>query len=317
MGKGKFFRLIQGIIGLGTAGCKILKNLKEERNDIIAYGISFDEEDLRGLDNSILIKADLKDFRSIYRLRGIAKRQLKDLDFNLSFAFIVSGLGGKVGSSLSPLICEKFRSKGVPSIFIGMMPFKFERNKHFLSGRTLEYIRRLCNGVILIDNDELLDLYPNLTLQEAYSLSNRYISSALSLLLDPNKEGWSIRKLFLREGYTLLTLAEESPLEESLEEALRKLYSKADIREVKDILALFKGKLSLRDLEEIYSILNNQGEADIFVAYDKKGIKTLLLANGLTKTKFSYYDPLQTLDQIDPDYEYSIGLGEINLSYIE
>ncbi|GBC75792.1 Cell division protein FtsZ [archaeon HR06] len=309
--------MIQGVIGLGTAGCKILKALKEERKDIITYGISFDEEDLKGLDNTILIKTNLKDFKSIYKLRGIAKKQLKNLDFNLSFAFIVSGLGGKVGSSLSPLVCEKFRSKGIPSIFIGMMPFKFEKSKHFLSGRTLEYIRRLCNGIILIDNDELLDLYPNLTLQEAYSLSNRYITSALSLLLDPNKEGWNLRKLFLREGYTLLTLAEEDSLEGSLEEALKKLYSKADIKEIKDILALFKGKISLRDLEEIYSILSNQGEANIFVAYDNKVIKTLLLANGLTKTKFSYYDPLQTLDQIDPDYEYSIGLDEINLSYIE
>ncbi|MEM4311320.1 MAG: hypothetical protein QXX95_02925 [Nitrososphaerales archaeon] len=319
------------LVGLTSGGCRVLKDLSRVcgKNSKCIY-ISFDEEDLPTKEGSLLLKANLKDFNSIYKLRGKAKHQLSKLDDLIegsSFVIVINGLGCKTGSALAPLICERIKAKGIMSLFIGLMPFKFEKNKHFLAGRTLEYIRKLCDGVILIDNDELLDLYPNHTLEEAYSLANKTVTSLLSMLLHANEYGFTLRKLFTQvsQGYTILSLADSKErVEDAIEEVLSRAWSQVNLSKANGLTALLKGKVTLKQLEEIVNILRVQGddfELNTFVSSDNSaGIRAALVVSGLSYTKFNNYDPLLTLNQLDAEFEYNMNNsaeGISNLTNIE
>jgi cell division GTPase FtsZ len=175
------------VICIGSAGCKIGSQLSKESKllEHFVY-ISCDDHDIASITKGerILIDLGTRAKTSPYELRGLVSEklpQIRQLISDSDIVFVISGLGGTVGSSIAPVVLRECDQKGAVSVAIMVMPYNFEKSKHFFAGSALRQVRKYASGVIVIDNDELLQ--EDLPLIDAYALINQRISLALNKLL--------------------------------------------------------------------------------------------------------------------------------------
>lgn len=92
--------------------------------------------------------------------------------------FVAAGLGGGTGTGGAPLIAEIAKELGAIVIGVVTLPFRFEGNvKKRIALKGLEDMRDKCHTVVAIDNNKLLELYPQYSLRAAFSLADEVISS--------------------------------------------------------------------------------------------------------------------------------------------
>ncbi|MDG6908343.1 MAG: hypothetical protein JRN20_21440, partial [Nitrososphaerota archaeon] len=175
------------VVAVGSAGCKIAAQLSRESRllEHFVY-MTCDDHDVANITRGekILLTVHGGEKSSPYSVRGLAHAKLPDLKKNLAdsdIVFIIAGLGGNVGSGLAPLVAREARAKGAVTVAVLVMPYVFEKAKHFFAGAALKQIKESAQGVIVIDNDELLQ--QDLPIIDAYAAVNQRIALALNKLL--------------------------------------------------------------------------------------------------------------------------------------
>ena len=179
------------VVGVGSAGCKIAFQLSKESKLLEHYVyLTCDDHDVANITRGEKILVDAKGDKSTpFRVRGFALEKLPEIRQDLlgsEIVFIIAGLGGSDGSGLAPLVAKEARSRGAVTVAILVMPYIFERSKHFYAGLSLKQLRKIASGVIAIDNDELLQ--KNMPVIDAYALVNQKIALALNKLLGSTEE---------------------------------------------------------------------------------------------------------------------------------
>ena len=92
--------------------------------------------------------------------------------------FVAAGLGGGTGTGGAPLIAAVARELGAIVIGVVTLPFKFEGNvRKRIALKGLEDMQDKCHTVVAIDNNKLLELYPQYSLKTAFSLADEVISN--------------------------------------------------------------------------------------------------------------------------------------------
>ena len=181
-------------VGIGTAGCNILSQIADYDLEISSLNfVSCDKTDLAKVQNGekILIPLEVGGKVATGYVRGAALKFLNNIEHmveNAGMVIITAGLGGKVGSAISPLVAEVCKKYSKKCMAIVTMPFRFENNKHFTAGVALKRLRRLTAGIIVVDNDEILDNAPQAPLLEVYRTINDKIGVAFGRLLGGSEE---------------------------------------------------------------------------------------------------------------------------------
>ncbi|MCP8316408.1 MAG: hypothetical protein H3Z51_06050 [archaeon] len=328
-------------LGIGSAGCRILSHL--HRSSILIENfiyISCDDQDLSysPLGEKILITPDICSSRSPSAIRGIAighTDQIRKILADSKYVFIISGLGGNIGSGLSPLLAKVAKESKAIVISIVAMPFKFEKNKHFYAGVALRQIRKLSDAVIIIDNDSLLERAPKEPMLDVYALVNDKISTALNKLIEPpqGKEvGVGLKKFIEtinRDGYAILSVCESfKATEEAVVAASRSMHQIAEPDQASNaILCIIgNGKVSTEDVATSVSRLGSLfGNGSIEIQYgvsmsNKQNLTAILLTSGFRDTKFSDYDPLAKIlhrFELDEDLDTSLNVELPKVSNLE
>jgi len=98
---------------------------------------------------------------------------LKDVDI----VFVTAGMGGGTGTGAAPVVAEVAHKNGAIVVGVVTMPFKMERGRIEIGEQGLKEMRKACDTVIVIDNNKLLELAPQLPLNEAFSVADRVLSN--------------------------------------------------------------------------------------------------------------------------------------------
>ncbi|MCP8307770.1 MAG: hypothetical protein H3Z52_02675 [archaeon] len=328
-------------LGIGSAGCRILSYL--HRSSILIENfiyISCDEQDLSysPLGEKILINSDICSPRSPSAIRGIAIGyidQIRKVLADSKYVFIISGLGGNIGSGLSPFLAKVAKESKAIVISIVAMPFKFEKNKHFYAGVALRQIRKLSDAVIIIDNDSLLERVPKEPMLDVYALVNEKISTALNKLIETpqGKEvGVGLKKFIEtinREGYAILSVYESfKATEEAVAEASRSVHqiAKPDQASNAILCIMSNGKVSTEDVSTSVSRIGSLfGNGSIEIQYgismsNRQGLTAILLTSGFKDTKFSDYDPMAKIlhrFELDEDLDTNLNVKLPKISHLE
>lgn len=109
----------------------------------------------------------------------------KTLDDDTKMVFITAGMGGGTGTGASPVIAREARNKGILTIGIVTIPFLFERERQIdkaLDG--LETLAREVDAMLVINNQRLCEIYPNLAIIEAFKKADRTLSMAVSSITE-------------------------------------------------------------------------------------------------------------------------------------
>ena len=197
------------VVGTGGSGCNTLTRMSEvgiEGVKLIAMNT-----DVRHL---VKMRADKKLLLGRTTTKGMgagsnpsvgeaaakeSSNEIKELTRDATMAFITCGMGGGTGTGSAHIIAEQAKAAGALTIAVVTLPFGSEgriRMQNALEG--LEKLKKHADTVVVIPNDKLLTIAPDLPLNTAFKVCDEVLTSSVK----------SIAELITRAGLVNLDFAD-------------------------------------------------------------------------------------------------------------
>jgi len=109
----------------------------------------------------------------------LSEDELKQIVSGADLVFITVGMGGGTGTGLAPFVGELARRSRAVVVAVASTPFAVERSRIARAHRGLERLRRSADSVIVLDNNRLLEIVPNLPVDQAFSVMDQLISEVI------------------------------------------------------------------------------------------------------------------------------------------
>ncbi len=93
--------------------------------------------------------------------------------------FLTAGLGGGTGTGSAPVVAKQAKEKGAIVIAVVTLPFKIEGARIVKAEEGLAKLREVCDTVIVIENQKLIELAGNKPLKEAFDLADNLIATMI------------------------------------------------------------------------------------------------------------------------------------------
>ncbi|MEM2829709.1 MAG: cell division protein FtsZ, partial [Candidatus Jordarchaeales archaeon] len=106
-----------------------------------------------------------------------SKEEIAELLRGIDLVFISAGMGGGTGTGSAPVIAEIAKKMGAIVVGVVTMPFKMEKGRIQKAVDGLKKLRYFADTVVVIDNNRLLSLVPNLPLDEAFSVADEILAN--------------------------------------------------------------------------------------------------------------------------------------------
>jgi len=215
--------------------------------------------------------------------------------------FVTCGLGGGTGTGSAPVIAQLAKETGALTIGVVTLPFSVEgliRMENAEQG--LKRLRDICDTVIVIPNDKLLDIVPNLSLNAAFKVADevlmRSIKGITEMITMPglvNLDFADLKTVMKRGGVAMIGLGEaegENKAVNAVVEALNSPLLEVDISEATGALVNVTGGEDMtiseaeRVVEEIYSRVDPNARIIWGTTVDpnlKRNIRAMLVITGV------------------------------------
>ena len=182
------------VIGCGGGGTNVTNWLYKkgiQGAEILAINTDKQHLDLVEADKKLLIGRNLT--RGLgcggYPQKGeeAAKEQMAELKSLLKgsdMVFITAGMGGGTGTGCAPVTAEIAKEQGAIVIGTVTMPFNIERARIEKAEYGLQRLRNVCDTVIVIDNNRLVQIAGNLPVQQAFAIANELVSTMIKGIVE-------------------------------------------------------------------------------------------------------------------------------------
>ena len=117
------------------------------------------------------------------RAREAAMESIDDirrmLDDGTKMTFITAGMGGGTGTGAAPVIAQVSKDMGILTVGIVTIPFRFEGSRKIdqaLDG--VEVMSKHVDALLVINNERLREIYPDLTVLDAFAKADDTLSVA-------------------------------------------------------------------------------------------------------------------------------------------
>jgi cell division protein FtsZ len=182
--------------------------------------------------------------------------------------FVTCGLGGGTGTGSAPVVAEIGKEVGALTVGIVTLPFSVEgrrRMENALEG--LQKLKKAADTIIVVPNDKLLEIVPELPLNAAFKVADEVLTNAVKGLTEMitrpglvNLDFADVRTVLSNGGAAMIGLGEsasettkESRALEAIEEALNSPLLDVDVSESNKALVNVIGgsDMTLREAEVI------------------------------------------------------------------
>ena len=178
------------VVGAGGSGCNTMSRMHEVRIEgVKLVAMNTDVQHL------VKMRADKKILLGKKTTKGMgagsnpavgeaaAKESAEEIKAAIAdgmMVFITCGLGGGTGTGSAHIIAEQAKAAGALTIAVVTLPFASEgkiRLQNALEG--LDKLRKHADTVIVIPNDKLLAIVPDLPLNTAFKVSDEVLAGAV------------------------------------------------------------------------------------------------------------------------------------------
>lgn len=248
--------------------------------------------------------------------------------------FVTCGLGGGTGTGSAPIISKISKKAGALTVAVATMPFSAEGVKRRENAeRGLEKLQAASDTVIVIPNDKLLEVAPNLPLNKAFMVSDEILGRAVKGITELiTKTGLvsldfaDIRSIMKGSGMAMIGMGESESGDraiESVHEALSSPLLDIDISNAKGALINISGSsdLTLQESEKIVQIVADKLDPEANIIWGAQIdeslhniIRTTIVVSGV-KSKYnmaSEDDEFADDDFEDADFGETISSGAVN-----
>jgi len=305
------------VVGVGGGGGNTVSRMRElgiKGGEIIA--INTDAQDLlyANADQKILIGREISKGLGSGSNPKIgaeaAKEQEQEIKKKLSnsdLVFVTCGLGGGTGTGGAPIIAEIAKKQGALVIGVVTIPFTVEGAKRIENAMEgLERMEGIVDTLIIIPNDKLLDLAPDLPLTTAFKVADEILTNAVKGITElitnsglVNLDFADIKTVMLNGGVSLIGMGESDSsnrAEEAVEKALNNPLLDVDIKNAQGALVNVIGGNDL-SLDEYKSIIKKIGDqlspnakliSGAQISKDmEKSIKVMVIITGVKSSQIS------------------------------
>lgn len=113
------------------------------------------------------------------RCAELAEQELRNVIGDADLTFVTVGLGGGTGTGVAPYVAELAQAAGSIVITLATTPFKAERGRMRNATAGIQRLKSASDSLIVLDNNRLLDLVPNLPVEQAFAVMDHLISEVI------------------------------------------------------------------------------------------------------------------------------------------
>lgn len=234
-----------------------------------------------------------------------AEEEIRTLLSGAHMLFITAGMGGGTGTGGAPVVARIAREMGILTVAVVTKPFDFEGSRK--SSQAEEGVVELeesVNALIVVMNDKLLEIDPDIDEDEAFELANdvlknavRGISEIITVKGNMNVDFADVKAVMSEPGKALMGVAAaegENRAAAAAGQAIAcPLLEGVDLRDAKGLLVVIAsaGKRKLSEINEVMSTLKQFTASDAVIKFGTVNDETLgdklsvtVVATGLNST---------------------------------
>ncbi len=214
------------VVGVGGAGCNTLRRIYEMgvRGAHLA-AINTDKQHLALIPDEI---TKVLIGKSVTRGLGAggypdigakaaeaSRNALEELLKDSDMVFICAGMGGGTGTGAAPIIAEIAKNFGAITIAVVNFPFALERARVYNAELGINRLQEITDTVVILDNNRLVELVPNLPMEDAFRVADEIIAKAVTGITETittpsliNLDYADIRAVMANKGVSLIAVGE-------------------------------------------------------------------------------------------------------------
>ena len=186
--------------------------------------------------------------------------------------FVTAGMGGGTGTGSAPYVAKLAKSMGALTIAVTTMPFEGEgrmRMENAIWG--LDRLRESADTVIVIPNDKLLKVCPNVSINVAFKVADELLMRAIKgiteIITKPglvNLDFNDVKTIMKGAGVAMIGLGEsdsnKNRVEEAIDAAINSPLIDVDISEATGVLVNITGgnNMSISEAERVASVIQSR-----------------------------------------------------------
>ncbi|MFQ6084691.1 MAG: cell division protein FtsZ [Candidatus Bathyarchaeia archaeon] len=230
------------VTGVGGAGCNTCNRLTRVGVEgARTISINTDAQQLDLVASDLKIQIGPKTTRGLGaggnpRLGREAIEESMDSVINamkgVDIAYVITGLGGGTGTGAAPIISKICQDVGALVIGIVTLPFRHEGGVRMsVAAQGLGDMRRYCDTIVVIQNDRLMELVPQLPVDDAFEIADRVMADMIKGVVEAISAPSLINldfndfKAVMENGGVAVIGVGESEAPERAEEAVREAMS--------------------------------------------------------------------------------------------
>ena len=238
--------------------------------------------------------------------------EIRDELEGADMVFVTCGLGGGTGTGSAPIIAKIAKKLGALTVAVSTMPFSAEGIKRRENAEQgLEKLQESADTVIVIPNDKLLEVAPNLPLNKAFMVSDEILGRAVKGITELiTKKGLvsldfaDIRSIMSGSGMAMIGMGESDSGDRALEsvhEALSSPLLDIDISNATGALVNISGSsdLTLHEAEKIVQVVADKLDPEANIIWGtqideslQNMVRTTVVVSGIK----SNYNPSEDSD---------------------
>lgn len=256
-----------------------------------------------------------------------SKEEIRHIISDAQLVFVTCGLGGGTGTGSAPIIAHQAKEAGALTIAIVTLPFSSEgkvRMRNALEG--LAKLKRMTDTTIIIPNDKLLAVAPDLPLNMAFRISDEVLANAtkgiIEMVTKPgmvNLDFADLRSVLKDSGYSVIGIGEANSTGTSdramvaVENTLKSPLLDVNLATAKKALVNIIGgeDLTLREAERIFQEVSARISSEAMLKWgaridptmQKSQVKILVVMGGV---EFAEYTEDGIKKKIDENTEIEL-----------
>jgi cell division protein FtsZ len=241
--------------------------------------------------------------------------------------FITCGLGGGTGTGSAPVIAEIAKKVGALTVGIVTLPFSMEGQRRYENAiMGLEKLEQIVDTLIVIPNEKLLELAPELPLHTAFKVADEILTSAVKGIAElvtkaglVNLDFADIRAIMKGGGVALIGVGEsdtENRAVEAVEKAINNPLLDADVSGANGALINVVGgeDMTLDEARKVVETVSEKLDEDARIIWGaqiskdlEKTIRAMLIVTGVKSSQILGSD-IKTTDKRKQEIETELGI---------
>ena len=254
---------------------------------------------------------------------GEIKKALQGCDM----VFVTCGLGGGTGTGSAPVVSEIAKKMGALTVGVVTMPFAMEGHRRYENAVVgLEKMEQVVDTLIVIPNDKLLELAPELPLHTAFKVADEILTNAVKGIAElvtkaglVNLDFADIRAVMKGGGVALIGVGEsdtENRAVEAVEKAINNPLLDVDISGANGALINVIGgeDMTLDEARKVVETITEKLDEDARVIWGaqiykdmEKTIRTMLIVTGVKSSQI-FGSRKKTADKKKKEIEQHLGI---------